>query len=143
MSQIQRLRPAGLVHSLAFSHVAIVPAGASTIYVGGQNSVDETGALIGDGEIAVQVSLALDNAETALAAAGAGLADVIQWNVLLIEGVEPGAAYGVIAARLAGAEPPLVTAAFVAGLGVPGALVELSAVAARLPSAQGHQVLEH
>ena len=143
MSQIQRLRPAGLVHSRAFSHVTIVPAGASTIYVGGQNSVDETGALIGDGEIAVQVSRALDNAETALAAAGAGLADVIQWNVLLIEGVEPGAAYGVIAVRLAGAEPPLVTAAFVAGLGVPGALVELSAVAARLPSAQGHQVLEH
>lgn len=143
MPQIQRLRPAGLVHSRAFSHVAIVPAGANTIYVGGQNSVDETGALIGDGEIAVQVSRALDNAETALAAAGAGLADVIQWNMLLIEGVEPGAAYGVIASRLAGAEPPLVTAAFVAGLGVPGALVELSAVAARLPSAQGHQVLEH
>lgn len=57
------------MHSTGFSHVAIVPTGASTIYVGGQNSVNETGALIGEGEIAVQVSQALDNAETALASA--------------------------------------------------------------------------
>lgn len=62
---------------------------------------------------------------------------MIQWNVLLIEGVGSGAAYGVIAFWLTGADPPLVIAAFVAGCGVPGALLELSPVAARLPSVQG------
>jgi len=127
---IQRLRPEGLVHSPAFSHVAVVPPGATTIYVGGQNSVGADGALIGAGDVAAQAVRALENAKTALAAAGATIADVVQWTVLLIDGVDVAAAYGAIASELASEEPGLVTAALVAGLAVPGALVEIGAVAA-------------
>jgi enamine deaminase RidA (YjgF/YER057c/UK114 family) len=127
---IQRLRAQGLVHSPAFSHVAIVPPGATTIYVGGQNSVGADGALIGEGDVAAQSVRALQNAKTALAAAGATIADVVQWTVLLVDGVDVAAAYGAIASELASEEPGLVTAALVAGLAVPGALVEISAVAA-------------
>jgi enamine deaminase RidA (YjgF/YER057c/UK114 family) len=130
MASIQRLRPQGLVSSPAFSHVAVVPPGATTIYVGGQNAVDAAGALIGEGDVAAQSEQALENARTALAAAGATLADVVQWTVLFVEGADIAAGYGAIAAKLASAEPALVTAAFVSGLGVPGALVEISAVAA-------------
>ncbi|ABM09104.1 MULTISPECIES: RidA family protein [Micrococcaceae] len=130
MSPIQRIRPDGLVTSPAFSHVAVVPPGATTIYVGGQNAVDAQGALIGEGDAAVQSARALDNAKTALEAVGATLGDVIQWTVLFVDGADLSAGYGAIAAKLASDEPPLVTAAFVAGLGVPGALVEISAVAA-------------
>ncbi|ELT43171.1 RidA family protein [Arthrobacter nitrophenolicus] len=130
MASIQRLRPEGLVSSPAFSHVAVVPPGATTIYVGGQNAVDAAGALIGEGDVAAQSEQALENAQTALAAAGATLADVVQWTVLFVEGADIAAGYGAIAAKLASAEPALVTAAFVSGLGVPGALVEISAVAA-------------
>ena len=130
MSQIQRLRPEGLVFSPAFSHVAVVPPGATTIYVGGQNAVDADGSLVGEGDVAAQSARALENAGTALAAAGATLGDVVHWSVLLVEGADLGEAYGAIAPRLASDEPPLVTAARVAGLGVPGALVEISAIAA-------------
>ncbi|MCX6501441.1 MAG: RidA family protein [Microbacterium sp.] len=130
MTEIQRLRPAGLIVSPAFSHVAVVPPGATTIYVGGQNAVDAHGALIGDGDVATQSVRALQNVTTALAAAGATLADVVQWTVLFVDGVDLGAGYGAIAGDLAAEEPGLVTAARVAGLGVPGALVEISAVAA-------------
>lgn len=130
MSPIQRIRPDGLVTSPAFSHVAVVPPGATTIYLGGQNAVDAHGALIGEGDAAVQSARALDNAKTALEAVGATLGDVIQWTVLFVDGADLVAGYGAIAAKLASDEPPLVTAAFVAGLGVPGALVEISAVAA-------------
>jgi len=130
MTGIERIRPAGLVHSPAFSHVAVVPPGATTIYIGGQNAVDETGALIGEGDVAAQSVRALDNARRALEAAGAGLADVIQWTVLFVDGVDVAAAYGAIAGQLASPEPPLVLSARVAGLAVPGALVELSAIAA-------------
>jgi enamine deaminase RidA (YjgF/YER057c/UK114 family) len=127
---IERLRPEGLVQSPAFSHVAIVPPGATTIYVGGQNAVDAGGALVGAGDVAAQSIRALDNVQTALTAAGASLEDVVQWTVLLVEGVDLGAAYGAIASKLASPDPALVTAAVVAGLGVAGALVEISAVAA-------------
>jgi enamine deaminase RidA (YjgF/YER057c/UK114 family) len=128
--EIVRLQPDGLVVSPAFSHVAIVPAGATTIYVGGQNGVDASGAVVSD-DVAEQSIRAVDNASIALQAAGASLADVLQWTVLIAEDADLGAAYGAIAPRLAGAgAPPLVTAARVAGLGVPGALIEVSAIAA-------------
>ncbi|MFK0000712.1 Rid family hydrolase [Paenarthrobacter sp. NPDC090522] len=127
---VQRLRPQGLVNSPAFSHVAIVPPGVTTIYVGGQNAVDADGHLVGQDDVAVQSARALANARTALAAAGATLSDVVQWTVLFVDGADLGAGYGAIASELASDEPPLVMAARVAGLGVPGALVEISAVAA-------------
>ncbi|MET3963779.1 enamine deaminase RidA (YjgF/YER057c/UK114 family) [Marmoricola sp. OAE513] len=127
---ISRLQPAGLVRSPAFSHVAVVPAGATTIYVGGQDGVDDAGTVVSS-DVAEQSVRAVDNAEIALAAAGATLADVVQWTVLIDEDADLGAAYGAIAPRLAtGGAPPLVTAAKVAGLGVPGALIEISAIAA-------------
>ena len=116
--------------SPAFSHVAIVPPGATTIYVGGQNSVDADGALVGEGDVAAQSVRSLENAKIALAAAGATLDDVVHWSVLFVDGADLSAGYGAIAGQLASDEPALVTAARVAGLGVPGALVEISAVAA-------------
>lgn len=133
MPAIQRIRPEGLVASPAFSHVAVVPPGATTIYVGGQNSVDAQGSLVGGSDVAAQSARALENAKTALAAAGASIGDVVQWTVLFVSGADIAAGYRAIAAELASDEPALVTAALVAGLGVPGALVEISAVAAVLP----------
>jgi enamine deaminase RidA (YjgF/YER057c/UK114 family) len=131
--QITYPKPAGLVESPAFSHVAVVPAGATTIYVGGQNGVDASGAVV-SADAAEQASRAVDNVEAALSAAGATLADVVQWTVLIAEDADLAAAYGAIAPRLARAgAPPLVTAARVAGLGVPGALIEVAAVAAVSP----------
>ena len=130
MASIQRIRPSGLVVSPAFSHVAVIPPGATTIYIGGQNAVDESGALVGAGDVAAQSTRALANAKVALESVGATFDDVVQWTVLFVDGVDLAAAYGAIAADLASAEPPLVTSARVAGLGVPGALVEISAIAA-------------
>jgi enamine deaminase RidA (YjgF/YER057c/UK114 family) len=130
---ITLLQPVGLVKSPAFSHVAVVPAGATTIYVGGQNGVDASGSVVSD-DVAEQSVRAVENANIALEAAGATLADVVQWTVLIAKDADLRAAYGAIAPRLAtSGAPPLVTAALVAGLGVPGALIEVSAIAAVLP----------
>jgi enamine deaminase RidA (YjgF/YER057c/UK114 family) len=130
MASIQRIRPEGLVVSPAFSHVAVIPPGATTIYIGGQNAVDKSGALVGAGDVAAQSVRALANAKTALESVGATFDDVVQWTVLFVDGVDLAAAYGAIAAELASDEPPLVTSARVAGLGVAGALVEIGAIAA-------------
>ncbi len=123
------LRPEGLVQSPAFTHVAIVPPGMTTVYVGGQNSVTADGTLIGEGDLAAQTRQTMANVRTALAAAGATVHDLVVVNVLLVDGEDVAAAYPVAAAGLEGAAP-LVTAAYVTRLGVPGALVEVSAVAA-------------
>jgi enamine deaminase RidA (YjgF/YER057c/UK114 family) len=130
MTSIARLRPEGLVRSPAFSHVAVVPPGATTIYVGGQDAVTGEGVLVGAGDVAAQARQALANVKTALAAAGATFADVVHWTVLFVDGVDLDAAYGAIAPELASDEPALVTGARVSGLGLPGALIEIGAVAA-------------
>ena len=129
--EIRYLQPDGLVRSPAFSHGAVVPAGAATIYVGGQNGVDETGRVVAVDDVVAQAVQAVGNVETVLRAAGAALSDVVSWTVLIAADADVAAAYGAIAPRLARAgAPPLVTAARVAGLAVPGALLEISAIAA-------------
>ncbi|MCF4119450.1 RidA family protein [Antribacter sp. KLBMP9083] len=131
MNEIELLQPEGLVKSPAFSHVAVVPPGATTILVGGQNAVDRSGALVGGEDVAAQTRQVMANLATALAAAGAGVEHLVSVSVLLVEGVDVNAAYAAAAASLADApKPPLVVAAIVRGLGVPGALVEVSALAA-------------
>ena len=118
--------------SPAFSHVAVIPPSATIIYVGGQNAVDADGALVGPDDVAAQTTRALQNARTALDAVGATTEDVVQWTVQFVEGIDVAAAYGAIATELASDEPPLVTGTRVVGLGVPGALVEIGAIAAVL-----------
>lgn len=131
MTEKTLLRPEGLVRSAAFSHVAVVPPGATTIYIGGQNAVDGEGELVGEGA-AAQTQQVMTNLHVALAAAGASVHDLVLMTILMVDGVDLTEAYPVAAASLAGAAPPVVVMR-VAGLAVPGALVEVSAVAAVTP----------
>src|SRR5918999_350977 len=123
------LHPEGLVRSPAFSHVAVVPPGATTIYIAGQNAVDGEGQLVGEGDAVAQTQQVMTNLQIALAAAGASVHDLVMMTILFVDGVDLTKAYPVAAAALAGAAPPVV-AMRVAGLAVPGALLEVSAVAA-------------
>jgi enamine deaminase RidA (YjgF/YER057c/UK114 family) len=123
------LRPEGLVNSPAFTHVAVVPPGATTIYVGGQNAVDGQGRLIGGDDAAAQTEQVMKNLRTALGAAGASVHDLVSVTIYLVEGVDIAEAYPVAAAGLEGAAPT-VQALVTAGLAVPGALLEVSAIAA-------------
>lgn len=136
MTEISLLRPAGLVHSPAFSHVAVVPPGATTVYVGGQDAVDADGKLVGDGDVTAQTRQVMANVRVALAAAGATVHDLVSVTLFIAEGVDLTLAYPVAAQALAGAVPT-VLAARVASLAVPGALIEVSAVAAVFASSTG------
>lgn len=123
------LRPEGLVQSPAFTHVAVVPPGATTIYIGGQNAVDGNGELVGGDDVAEQTRQVMKNLHTALAAAGATVHDLVMMTILLDDSADLSAAYPVAAAGLEGAAPTVVGAR-VAHIAVPGALLEVSAIAA-------------
>ena len=47
MSKLDHLRPSGLHHNPAYSHV-VTASGARTIYISGQVSVDEEGRIVGE-----------------------------------------------------------------------------------------------
>ncbi|MBA4021000.1 MAG: RidA family protein [Gordonia sp.] len=133
MDTIKLLKPEGLVNSPAFSHVAVIPPGATTILVGGQNAVDSNGSLVGGNDVGAQTAQVMANLKTALAAAGADMSDVVSLTLYAVDGIDITAGYTVAAQSLdPNSDPPLITAAMVPALGVPGALVELAAVAAVL-----------
>jgi len=88
MTEIQLLRPEGLFASPAFSHVAVVPPGATTVYVGGQNAVDQNGELVGGTDVAAQTRQVMANLATALQAAGAGIEHLVSVLVMLVDGVD-------------------------------------------------------
>jgi enamine deaminase RidA (YjgF/YER057c/UK114 family) len=129
MTEKTLLRPEGLVRSAAFSHVAAVPPGATTVYIGGQNAVDGDGELVGEGNPAAQTQQVMANLHVALASAGARVHDLVLMTIVVVDGVDVAEAYPVAAASLEGAAPPVMVMR-VAGLAVPGALVEVGAVAA-------------
>ena len=66
-----------------YSHVVVATAPARLVYVAGQGGEDIHGALSED--FATQVQQALRNLQTALAAAQAGLVDVVKISVLIVD----------------------------------------------------------
>ena len=127
---VQHLNPEGLHKNPAWSNVVTVSGRAKTIYVGGQNAMDPSGQIVGKGDLAAQTEQVFRNLETALRAAGARLEHVIKWNLFGLAGqpLQPGFE---VFQRMWGqrANPPVITAAMVAGLAHPDFLLELDAVA--------------
>jgi enamine deaminase RidA (YjgF/YER057c/UK114 family) len=129
MTENALLRPEGLVRSPAFTHVAVVPPNATTVYTGGQNAVDGEGNLVGPGDTVAQTRQVMANLRVALEAASATVHDLVMMTILVADEVDLAEAYPAAAEALDGATPPVVVAR-VAGLAVPGALLEVSAIAA-------------
>ena len=127
---ITHINPDGLHRNPAFSWAVRVPAGHDTLYVGGQNGVGPDGTVVGTG-VGEQTRQAFANLTTCLQAAGASITDVVKWTILCVEGAPLHEGFAVFGEIWPGdAPPPAITFAFVAGLAVPGALVEIEAVAA-------------
>lgn len=112
-----------------YSHVASAAAGMRLVHVAGQGGETEDGALAPD--FRLQVHQALRNLGTALAAAGAGFADVAKLTVLIVDhsedrlhvfGEELALAFG------SGAKPAC-TLIPVPRLALDGMLFEIEAVA--------------
>jgi enamine deaminase RidA (YjgF/YER057c/UK114 family) len=123
---IERVNPPSLYQSPAFSQGTIAPAGR-TLYIGGQNGNDAEGTRASG--VVAQVKQAIANVQAVLAAAGATADDVAKLTIYLDRRVDPREAY-TAAVEAWGPRRTALTAMMVAGLAVPGALVEIEAIAA-------------
>ncbi|WP_371371944.1 RidA family protein [Sporomusa aerivorans] len=128
--KIAYINPANMMTPRGFSQVVTVYGNHKTIYVGGQDAVDETGNTVGKGSLKLQTDQVLVNIEKALTAAGAGLENVVKWNVYLVQGQNPQAGFEVFRERWGNRQdPPALTVLFVAGLANPEWLIEIDAIA--------------
>ena len=100
------------------------------MYVGGQNAVTAEGEIVGHGDIAAQAEQVCRNIETALAAGGATIADVVKWTIYVVDG-QPihRAMEGFHKVWTNTSNPPTISVLFVSGLAHPDFLLEIDAVA--------------
>ena len=119
-----------MIKNPAFTNVVVVTGSVKTVYVGGQDAVDASGAIVGKGDIRVQTEQILKNIQEALAAGGAELEHVVKWNLYVVQRQSLQAGFEVFQ-RMWGnrPNPPAISVAVVAGLAHPDFLAEMDAVA--------------
>ena len=128
--QVQYINPRSLHQNPAYTNVVTVTGPAKTVYVGGQNSVDTSGAIVGKGDFKAQTEQILKNIQAALAAGGAQPEHVVKWNIYVVQGqsVQEGfAAFQSVWRNRP--NPPAISVMFVSGLAHPDFLAEMDAIA--------------
>jgi len=128
--EVNYINPQNMVKPRGYSHAVSIRGDHTTIYVGGQNAIDEKGDLVGRNNLKEQVEQVLSNIEKILAESKANLEDVIKFNIYILQGQNPQEGFQVFQKKWGKTENfPIVTVLFVAGLGNPDWLVEIEAIA--------------
>lgn len=129
--EIRFLNPPTLANFGTFSQVAVV-TGGRTVHISGQVAWDRDGKLVAPGDLRAQTEKVLDNLREALAAAGASFTDVVKFTIYVVDlQPEDRAVISEIRNRYIDMrQPPASTMIGVSALVVPGARIEIEAVAA-------------
>lgn len=94
--------------------------------------MDASGQIVGNGDVEAQTKQVMVNVMACLAAAEAQASDLVSLEIKAVVGVDLRAAQQAAADYLDPSSPPLISVAFVQQLARPGALVEVTALAARV-----------
>jgi enamine deaminase RidA (YjgF/YER057c/UK114 family) len=127
---IDYINPDTMLRPRGYSHAISITGSHRTIYIGGQNAIDEKGILIGKGSLKKQTEQVLINIQKILEKSDAKLENVVKFNIYLVEGQNPQDGFEVFQ-KMWGEKRnyPIVTVLFVAGLGNQDWLVEIDGLA--------------
>ena len=115
---------------MGFIQGEVVSGASRTLYISGQTAMSAAGRPEHDGDLAGQLTLAVDNLEAVLTEAGMSLANLVRLNVYTTDVDALFPHYGLLAGRLAAAGvSPTTTMLGVTRLAIPGQLVELEGTA--------------
>lgn len=87
--EIKYINPNNMAKPRGYSQAISVAGNYKTIYIGGQNAIDENGTLIGKNNIKEQTEQALTNIEKILETTGSKLENVIKLNIHILQGQNP------------------------------------------------------
>src|SRR5262245_56319983 len=124
--KITHLNPDGLHKSPVFSQ-AVMAEGGKTLYIGGQNGILPDGNMAGD-TLAAQNEQSLKNILEILKTVGASQENVVKQTIHVVKGQDIQEGFAATQ-NVWGNFPTAITFAFVEQLGVPGALIEIEAIA--------------
>ncbi|MEM8999035.1 MAG: RidA family protein [Bacteroidota bacterium] len=126
----EHINPEVLFKNPAFSQIVTTQGVGKTIYIGGQNAVDQNAELVGKNDITAQTEQVMKNLETALKSCGANFKDLVKLNIYLVQGQDLKKGFEVSKKFLKEiSKPPIVTVLFVAGLVSRDYLIEIDATA--------------
>ncbi|TCL80587.1 MULTISPECIES: RidA family protein [unclassified Curtobacterium] len=130
-SAVQLIRSTALSDVAEYAYASTVAAGTRLVFLAGACPLDEHGATVAVGDVAGQAAQCVANLRTALAAAGAGVDDLVQTRVLVAttEQQDLVAAWNVVRAAVGDHDVPS-TLLGVTVLGYDDQLVEVEAIAA-------------
>jgi enamine deaminase RidA (YjgF/YER057c/UK114 family) len=127
--KISAVNPSDRAKPRGYSHAVAVSGERKTIYIGGQNAVDETGKTVGI-DLLEQTRQVLRNVEKILDASGAKPENLVKLSIQILYGQDPREGFQAFQEKWGGlAIPPAITVVFVAGLGHPEWLVEIDGIA--------------
>jgi reactive intermediate/imine deaminase len=127
MPTTHHIRPDGSPPATGYSHA--VSARGRLVVVSGQVPLDAQGDLVGPGDAEAQTRQVFANIQTALAAAGATMADVVKLGYFLTDLADLPTVRRVRDEFIAAKTPPASTLVQVVGLVNPGFRVEIEALA--------------
>jgi enamine deaminase RidA (YjgF/YER057c/UK114 family) len=124
------IRPDGLFPEAPYAYAAIAAPPGSLVFAAGACPIDENGIVVGGADYARQAGQMMANLAVALAAAGAGLADVLKTTVYVASANQADlvSVWDVVRASFGDHDAPS-TLLGVTVLGYSGQLVEIDAVA--------------
>ena len=120
--------PEAIHRPTGYTHVVEVTAGRP-VYIAGQVAFDQTGALVGPGDIRAQARQVFENLRAALESVGAGFEQVVKLNLYLVDAGQLPAVREVRDQYVNTARPPASTAVEVRRLVLDDLLIEVEAVA--------------
>ena len=127
MAHIRTLRVPGLMEPI--SHFSDAVIAGHTLYVSGLVATNAAGEVVGAGDVVEQTRQIFRNMELVLRAVGCGFEDVVKLTTFLLD-VNDRAKINPIRREVFGDARPASTLVEVSALAVPGALLEIEAVAA-------------
>jgi enamine deaminase RidA (YjgF/YER057c/UK114 family) len=130
-TKIQFLNPQGLSKPMGYTQVVVAQTG-KMVYVSGQVPLNAKGEVVGKGDFRAQVAQVMENLNTALAAAGATMKDVVKANYYVVNlKPEQVAVIREVRSKYFSAEhPPAGTLVGVTSLVQEGYMLEIEAEAA-------------
>jgi len=130
-SVVQLIRSTALSDVAEYAYAATVPADARLVFLAGACPLDADGATVAVGDVRGQAAQCVANLRTALAAAGAGIEDLVQTRVLVASSRQADlvAAWEVVRAAMGDHDVPS-TLLGVTVLGYDDQLVEIEGTAA-------------
>jgi len=126
--QAKFINPPEISAPRGYTHVVEVLSGRP-VYISGQIALDQSGNVVGKGDIRAQTVQVFENLKNALASVGLGFENIVKFTYYLTDITSLPTVREVRSSYLNGTNPPASTAVGVTGLFLPDLMIEIEAVA--------------